>query len=91
MRTLLLLLTGTLALADDDAAAIMTKVAANVEKATDPQRQYVYKAIPHHQSGALQWEDCAQGESRVPGFSSRDGGARRNSYRSQASCTGGSN
>src|ERR1035438_7774986 len=43
MRTLLLLLTGTLAFADDDAAAIMTKVATNVEKSTDARRQYVYK------------------------------------------------
>lgn len=43
MRTLLLLLTGTIAFADDDAAAIMTKVAANVEKSTDARRQYVYK------------------------------------------------
>src|ERR1035437_2573560 len=42
MRTLLLLLTGTLAFADDDAAAIMTKVATNVEKSTDARRQ-VYK------------------------------------------------
>ena len=43
MRTLLLLLTGTIAFADDNAAAIMTKVAANVEKSTDARRQYVYK------------------------------------------------
>jgi hypothetical protein len=43
MRKLLLLLTGALAFADDDAAAIMTKVAANVEKSTDARRQYVYK------------------------------------------------
>jgi hypothetical protein len=43
MRTLLFLLTGTLAFADDDAAAIMTKVATNVEKSTDARRQYVYK------------------------------------------------
>jgi hypothetical protein len=43
MRTLLLLLTGTIAFADDDAAAIMTKVAANVEKSTDARRHYVYK------------------------------------------------
>jgi hypothetical protein len=43
MRTLLLLLTGTIAFADDDAAAIMTKVATNVEKSTDARRQYVYK------------------------------------------------
>jgi hypothetical protein len=43
MKTLLLLLTSTLAFADDDAAAIMTKVATNVEKSTDARRQYVYK------------------------------------------------
>jgi len=43
MRTLLLLFTVTIALADDDAAAIMTKVAANVEKSTDARRQYVYR------------------------------------------------
>jgi hypothetical protein len=43
MRALLLLLMGTIAVADDDAAAIMTKVAANVEKSTDARRQYVYK------------------------------------------------
>jgi hypothetical protein len=43
MRTLLLLLTGTLAFADNDAAAIITKVATKVEKSTDARRQYVYK------------------------------------------------
>jgi hypothetical protein len=43
MRTLLLALTGTFVFADDDAAAIMTKVAANVEKSMDARRQYVYK------------------------------------------------
>jgi hypothetical protein len=43
MKTLLLLLTGTLAFADNDATAIMTKVATNVEKSTDARRQYVYK------------------------------------------------
>ena len=43
MRTLLLLLTGTIAFADDDAAAIMAKAATNVEKSIDARRQYVYK------------------------------------------------
>lgn len=38
-----MLLTATISFADDDAAAIMTKVAANVEKSTDARRQYVYK------------------------------------------------
>ena len=28
---------------DEDAAEIMAKVAANVEQATDPRRQYVYR------------------------------------------------
>lgn len=43
MKTLLVLLTCSFAFADDDAAAIMTKVAANVEKSTGARRQYVYK------------------------------------------------
>ena len=42
MRALLVILCSSLAWAQDDAAAIMAKVAANVEKSADARKQYVY-------------------------------------------------